>query len=243
MKNIAFALICIVVFLSCKKTTPTTSTTTTDNVVTGNISGKTTQIDQYGNTPSSGLNGVTVSLDNSTVTAVTDNSGNYILQGVKPGVYTIFFNKQGCEAYEIQQVNFPGNGTLYENGYAVQKPTFQFASATAVNVVDSIFHQNRVKVTLNLSPNTNSLNLSYITGANNSIDTINPGQGSFYNIQIPPNTSTFTFNTAFFGFTSATGSYVKIYPYSGGGVSYHDYGTNSNKFLGYGTPLAAIKVN
>ena len=70
-----------------------------------------------------------------------------------------------------------------------------------------------------------------------------PDRGNFFGVQIPPNTSTFTFNTTQWGSISNTGSYVKIYPYSGGGVSYHDYGTNSNKFLGYGTPLAAIKVN
>ena len=64
-------------------------------------------------------------------------------------LYTIMSsNKQGYDPFEIQQVNFPGNGTLYENGYAVQKPAFQFASATAINVVDSIIHQNKIKVTL-----------------------------------------------------------------------------------------------
>ena len=92
MKNIMFILIFTVVFLSCKKTTPTTPTTTTDNVITGNISGKTIQYDQYGHTLTSGLNGINVSLDNSTVTAVTNNSGNYTLQGVRPGVvyYNVF---------------------------------------------------------------------------------------------------------------------------------------------------------
>ena len=85
MKKILFSLLAMLLITSCKKKE--------SDPITGEISGNVKQYDQYGEQLSAGRSGVVVTINNSNVTATTDESGNYTLKKVPQGVYTIYFNK------------------------------------------------------------------------------------------------------------------------------------------------------
>lgn len=246
MKNLIIlpALVSFLLIASCKKKETATETP----VATGTIAGKTSQYDQYGNLLSTGLNNVTIFLDNDNVTAVTDNSGNYSLEGVKPGIYTISFSKPGGGLFQIQQVNFPGNGTLYKDGIVIETPTFNFTSVTSVLVDSSVsqyYPAKWIKTVFNLSPVSKAVQAAVLLGSSGNLD-INKA-GSYFRpfiVSVPANTSSYSAMINISSYSNLTGDlYVKIYPYSGYTMSYHDYSTGNNINQGYGPPSAAIKIN
>jgi len=239
MKKITFIFICLTIIFSCKKDDKpvenNNTNNTNSNVINGNISGSIKQFNQNGELLSSGLNGVTITLDNDNVSTTSDTSGKYNLQGVKPGIYTIFYSKPGCETYQIQQVNFPGNGILFKDATLIETPTFSLESATMT--MDSSNLHSSIKVSLKLSPNSKDVWVGFISGPDNSVDINKSNYYGPFVYKIPASTSTYTFKTN----SLSSNNFGKIYTYAGNQSSYYDYATKTNKQQGFGASLAAIK--
>jgi hypothetical protein len=245
MKHLLYLPLILILIGSCKKKK---AADPESQVATGSITGKTTQFSQYGEKLTTGLNNVTVSLDNDVTTTVTDNAGNYTLSGVKPGIYTIFFTKPGCGVYQVQQVNFPGNGTLYQDGTLIENPTFTFLSATAKTDTGSApILIPALHINIKLNPNPKAISAMIVLGPTDDLDLNKSGSYiRMFSFTIPANTSDFISSMSY---RPDEGAYAKIYPYSGNSISYsgnsisyHNYATNTNIFLGYGAALPAIKI-
>lgn len=245
MKKIAILFICLAIIFSCKKDSKPVETTTTNSgteVIKGNITGSTVQYNQYGEELKTGLNSVTVSLDNDNVTAITDEAGKYTLIGVKPGIYVISLSKPGCTTFKIQQVNFPGNGTLNQSPrQIVETPTFSFQSATANWEKDSTFKNKlNLKINLNLNSNSKEIWAAIITGTTSNIDIMKTND-IVRTFKIPANKTTYSFyyNASI---SDTSNLYVKIYTSAGLYEAYRDVQDNNLVYSGIGAGLPAVKV-
>lgn len=239
MKHLIFTGLILFSFLSCKKKETTAETP----LITGSISGKVDQYNQSGEKLSSVLNQVSISLDNDIATATTDEKGNYSLSNVKPGIYTIFFNKPGCKTFQIQQVNFPGNGTLFKDAELVETPTAEFLSAT-LKYGDTLWNDHsfpKLTIHIKLKPVTITTWFTIVYGSGLEIDFDKNGTYStFQSYQILPNTSDYKFNLVMA--SGAQYNFARIYPYSGYTSGYYDYNNKTSIKIGYGKPLPAQKI-
>ena len=250
MKKAIFIFICLAGIISCKKDIKTTEPApTTNNVITGNITGSTVQYSQYseyGNELKTGLNGVTVSLDNDNVTATTDEAGNYTLVGVKPGIYVISLSKPGCVTYKIQQVNFPGNGTLKMGVVEIiETPTHTFQSATASFEKDSVHPSSgslRLKINIKLNPNSKDLWAAVFTGTNSNMDLSNLRDFP-WSYKIPANKSDYSFYTTY-PMTGIDTSkvYVKVFAGSARTNYFTEGPNNTMVYQGVGAGLPVVKA-
>lgn len=239
MKNLLCLAAFILLLSSCKKKGTSTSETT------GNISGKVTQYNQYGETMTNDLNNVVVRLDNDAVASLTDNGGNYTLSGVRPGIYTIYFSKPGCGVYKIQQVNFPGNGTLYnKNAELVETPTFNFRSASFTFTPSSDRPEASITINIKLDPQLRDVRAYVVVGKTASLDITNHrSEAEALYFVIPANTSDFTATLRYSHPNyKASELYAKVYTYAGRSVTYQDISTKSIVLFGHGQALPAVKI-
>ncbi len=244
MKKLLIMALCIGALAQCKKKTesePDPIAATPEP--TGSIMGNVAQRDQYGALYTTGLNTTTVSLFGTSYKTVTDASGNYTLSGVPASMYDIVTEKPGCPLYRIQQINFPGSGTMYRNTSVCDKPTYTFNSAV---VKDSVNGSHKVAVTINMNNNSNYTSAMILYSTSNTIDIDVPSSYFKANLfTIPDNKTTYT-NFDLMASGLATGTYyVKIYPfnYSDGGFYSQTTGsTNVVKYVAYGTPLPTYSL-
>lgn len=239
MKKLIYVSLCVLALSNCTKKN---TTTIVESPATGTISGNTEQYNQYGELLKTGLNNVTVTLDNDPASTTTDEYGNYTLSGIKPGVYSISFSKPGCTTYKLQQVTFPGNGTLYKNGFAIENPTYTLLNASIT--LDTTHTQNSNQVITikgNITPSTKPVNVTVFISTNP--DLTNNTSGNFTRvISIPANTSSFTNTFGYPIYDWSTNIYAKLYASNVYTFSYHEFTTNSNVLLGYGNSLATVKL-
>lgn len=242
MKKIIFASILALAVTACKKQGakgdqgpqgPAGTGTT------GTITGKVTQYNQYGIKDSVALNTVTISVEGKNFTAITDENGKYSLENIPPGIYNLSFKKPGYGVWQQQQVNFPGNGTLYQDGYVAQKPTYTFAGC---KVRDSIIGgEHRIYVTTNLAPAlAYATSVVVISGKSAALDLADPlSYDGLTSKTVPANTGS---NTYLLELGTTGTKYYKVYPYANvtvTGRNYYDYSKDKAVYTAYGSPWGA----
>ncbi len=255
MKKIILSALCIIALASCKKETiegpqgpaGTNGTNGTNGSgTTGTIIGKLKQYDQYGVPYTTGLNTVTVSVETTTISAVTDATGTFTISNLAPGVYDLALNKPNCGVQKYQQITFPGNGTLYISENICDKATYAFTGGYAKDTVISSVTSIRFNLAYASAAKNRNVIVLYSTA--NAIDASNPASyDSYQTIIIGANTTSFTNNTGigsnfFSPFASGSTFYAKIYPcnYNLGG--YYDYVLGRQVFTGVGTPLPTFTL-
>ncbi|MDP3556422.1 MAG: hypothetical protein Q8T03_03545 [Bacteroidota bacterium] len=240
MKNIILSFICVMALGSCKKEKvegPQGAQGNPGNGISGNISGKITQVNQFNTNYSSGLNTTTVSIDGTSLSTITDIIGNYTLSSVPPGIYDISLNKNGCGLTKLQQVNFPGNGTLYLNGTISDKATHTFTNG-AVTV-----NGQQINTLVNYPSSVNTKAGIVILGKMPNVDITNPtSYDAVQQFYIFPSTTTYSTNFSFaifdsIAYPSGTTIFAKIYPTTNASSGYTDYSIGKFIYTGFGTPL------
>lgn len=237
MKKIFIYCFLVVLFFSCKKSKTTENTA--NSTPTGSITGKVTQLDQYGIVSSNSLNNVTVSLIGTNISTISDASGNYTLSNVPAGMYTLKTEKPGCRPYQIQQINFPGNGTMYKDTYTFDIPTFSFNSAY---IKDSMqFSIRKLFININLNPINKEVGY-FIIASKTGVPDINDASTfttPFIPMSILPNTS--NYNYFYPPITESGTYYLKVYPYvlnkGSNYPQYFDYNSNKYVYVGQGNPI------
>ena len=257
MKNIILVFFTIVLLISCKKTTgpagpqgpqgPTSPNGNGSGKIIGTVRqysafnvGAESATSQY----TSSLNHVTVSIDGTTISTVTDTLGNYTLNNVPEGVYDLLYVKQNAGLSKKQQVVFPGAGTLYVSPDSVfDKPTTVFTAGYLKDTVNVTITSHFVKLNFRCIPQNKLQVLMVIFGKDNSVSLDNclSYEVTYF--------STFgTFNGFYSSFTypqlfpsiypSGTVFYARVYSLSTFKPSYYDYEKNKAVYTNYGTPLA-----
>ncbi len=106
------------VFAGCTKTTTIVEVQPPS---TGKIEGS-VQLEEMDCTPSASSAGVTVNLLGTTYSAITDSVGDFILDSIPAGYYTIHFSKPGFEEYYDGPFPFIGAGTdIYSKGLEIAR--------------------------------------------------------------------------------------------------------------------------
>lgn len=248
MKKIFLSLCCVSILISCKKEVvegpqgPQGIPGTNATAGTGTISGSVRQYDTYSNLVLTNLNTTTVSIDGSTLSAVTDASGNYSLTNVPNGVFDLSFNKTGAGLKKINQVVFPGSGKLVLNTSLFDKPDYVFNSGYIKDTIS--FSSPSYLVNLKMNPINKSRFALIIFGKTSAVDLANPASYEWENaISLSPNSvgyyGAFSMeHQGFNNFVSGSTIYVKVYPVSNPNSTYYDYINDKEVYTNYGTPLA-----
>jgi hypothetical protein len=251
MKKTILTILCLSALLACKKEKvegppgPQGPAGANGSNSTGTIRGTVPQFDQYSVKQSSGLNTTTVSVDGTNISTVTDAEGKYGISGLAPGVYDLSYIKPGCGLAKMQQIVFPGNGTLSMNCDVYEKPSYSFSNGFAKDTIMFGAHYlkygfqlapvNKTRYYLVLYSNTSSVNiadpLSYFHSSQNTI---------FSNASTVSSQSQFT-GGIFDEFDSGATLYLKFYPMSNS-ARYTDLVTGEDVYTNVGTPLPTYTV-
>lgn len=213
---------------------------------TGIVTGKVKQYDQYNVQYTTNLNTTTVSVEGTTISTVTDASGNYSLTNVGAGVLDLVYNRPNSGLNKINQIVFAGAGTLFLNENVYDKASYTFSGGYAKDTTQ--FSNSGVLYRLYYTTNTKQRSAVAIFGKTASVDISDPSTYEFdYYMNIPANTTTtaqmFSYgNSAFNAFNSGDMIYVKIYPLSNTGSGYYNYVLNRQVLTGGGTPLPTTFV-
>jgi len=62
--------------------------------------------------------GVSITVEGTTKSAITDVNGRFVLSGITTGIYNLVFSKAGYGTYKIISFQFVGGGTAYSGGTA-----------------------------------------------------------------------------------------------------------------------------
>lgn len=241
MKKLLIVALCIGVLTQCKKEEAEPEpqpALTTYTPPTGSITGKANQYDPSGASYTTNLNTATVSLLNTNISTVSDAAGNYTLNGVPSGMYTICIKRPGSRTCQFQQVSFPGSGVMFKDIHIADSATAIFSSATVKDTLQ--FSQHKMAVKINLIPSSTGAGALVIYSKTGIPDINNYSSfGTNYNyMSISANSSSAQSNIMVSG---GAGTYnVRIYPYSNSpsyGEKYYDYPTAKYVFIGQGTPL------
>ena len=119
------------VILGCKGETGPTGPS--GPLLTGNIEGYAILYHEYDYAyPNS--SGITVSLEGTTMSTMTDSTGWWKLQDITTGTYNIIFEKIGFFSKKIYSVQFVGGGTLYLNQKNYAPVLFELPSFTISSI-------------------------------------------------------------------------------------------------------------
>jgi hypothetical protein len=247
MKKTIFCICALMALVSCKKEKiegpagPQGPAGNNGNVPSGAIAGKVRQYDQHGIEYTTGLNTTTVSLEGTTMSSVTDVTGNYTISNVPPGVYNLAITKPGAGLIKQEQVTFPGNGTLFNSNNVSDLPSFTLSNGY---IKDTTFFGNtQVKVNFNLPAANKARAVALVFGSSPAVDIANNASYSVLNqLTVSANSSVVQSQfgmggSGFNAFPAGSTVYVKIYPVSVTGNSYYNYINDRNVYTSYGTPF------
>jgi hypothetical protein len=185
-------LLCGVILIlttdACNRYDNITEVTTPNGAITGFIF----PVDYMGR-PVSDKSGITVSLEGTSISAKSDQTGKWTLSNVPAGVYTISFSKSDYSTNKVVAYQFVGNGTAFIPAtYIPQEPPFK-------SNIDSVVFVNNDSDTL--------VTLSYsLSGApQNYSRALTIYMHSQPDISSVPSKFT-TFTTGFMSTNSTTGS-------------------------------------
>lgn len=249
MKHFLLPILCLSAILSsCKKDTvegpqgPQGPAGANGSAPSGTLAGKARQYDEFGVEYTTSLNTVTVTVDGTNLSTVTDASGNYSIPNVPPGVYNVTFTKPGAGLYKATQVTFPGNGILYNTASVVDKATTVITSAV---VKDTMFFSTpQIKFQIATTPLSKSRTFMLVFGKTANIDLADPSSyNNIYTTNMQSgasgiNGTTNISGTNYNAFSSGSTIYVKVYPIATSYTGYYDAAIDENVYTTYGTPFA-----
>ncbi len=203
----------------------------------GSISGMVRQYDANGDELATDLNTATVSVIGTTISTVTNATGQYTLANLQNSMYDLSVQRPGSNLMKIKQVNFPGKGNMIINLRSVENPTLIL---TNIRVVDTVqFGSKGIAIFIPVLP-------VYITGvavlgktaallpddaASHEYSTVLYQFGGMPNTFIDYNNETLKK-----GFSKGSTIYIKVFPANMMG-NYVDPETEKYLYSVYGQPF------
>jgi len=213
-----FLIVCVIE-VGCKGDTGTAGPTGPSGpLLTGNTSGLVSLIDTNGVLPAN-KSGVSVSVEGTSKTAVTDSTGHWIIDSLTTGVYTIDISKATYGSTKIQNFQFIGGGTTYLGDLSLSEvPNFQVSNLTYTTGNGFI----DVSGTLTLgSPQTTGRNILLFIGNSSNVSSTPANYLGVFNAFANGSATTFTQRLTTANLTSlgiGTGSAAFIVAYSSSAV-------------------------
>ncbi len=249
--TILLLVVLCVVEIGCKgdagTTGPTGPTGPGGPSLMGNTSGLVSLIDTNGALPTN-KSGITVSVEGTSKTAVTDSTGHWIIDSLTTGVYTIDISKATYGSTKIQNFQFIGGGTTYLGDLSLSEvPNFQVSNltyTTGTNYID-------VSGTLTLgSPQATGRNILLFVGNTSNVSSTPANYLGVFNGFATGTSTTFTQRLTTANLTSlgiGTGSPAFIMAYSSSAVlasssRYVDQTTGKFIYTSLGNPSGVLQV-
>ena len=247
MKRIIPLLICVLLLFSCKKDKENQPEIPLPPVeLKGNISGKVTQYDQFGQAYTTNLNTTTVTIEDNGFSTVTDAQGKYSITGVTSNTYTLLFEKQGCGLIRLENTIYKIGDTTTFNASIADIPTFSLDMVYAKDTswfspsFKGIYYgastsiQNKKAMVVAIIGKTQNLNIddptTFLNYATASRADTNDFQ-RFFSYSLLKDTYTFKQDSIM---------YMRIYPVSTLGSSYFSSKYNTPVYTAHGTPYPTL---
>lgn len=215
----------------------------------GTLEGHITLADQYGTSVFTGLNNISVSIDNTGLTATTDNAGMYSFGNLNTNDYSLTINKDTTYGMtKAQGIQFVGGGILNRDAKLSQIPTFSLGSAVAVDTATAA--GNYIKIRGSVTADTKARKAVVFVGASASVSSNTTNYISFYSVNIAANATTFSLSIStndFYGMGMSSGAtaYFAVYPASSLFAStstYEDFNTGKTVFTSIGKTAMAVSA-
>jgi hypothetical protein len=202
--------------------------------------------DQYGTRLFSNLKNISVSLDNTVVTALTDSTGKYLFSGLKTGSYSLTITDSLYGTNKVQDIQFVGGGDLNRDLKLSQIPTFTLSTFLAIDTIQTAI--NYVKVEGTVAADSSARRFVVFAGASSNVSSDPATYRLFYFAQITPNSTSFSLlipASELYGAGLIAGDIVYLAAYPAAlnfntTSSYEDFTTGNLVFTSIGsTPLPA----
>ena len=218
-------------------------------LLTGSLQGYVSLYDDEGDRiPNNG--GVMVTLEGTLSMAMTDSAGQWQINGVPTGTYTVVFRKDGYFEERQEELQFLGGGTLHLVRVGMYRfPTFDVMSLDVSGSVgsDAITSQGVVSA---LTPSWRPVLVVY--GLTQEVSTESGKHVFFHESYAYPGVDTFrstiyldASTRSYYGLTSGAWLYVRAYPAGLGPLSRYDLVTGSYVPFHYGptpSPLDSVLI-
>ena len=239
----AFVLVASVLLFNCKGPAGDVGP-----VLIGKLTGYVNVYDEYGNRLPD-RSGVTVTVDGTGKSAISDAKGKYEIADLSTNTYNIIVSKPSFTNDTIKSVAFVGgNVAAILNVFIGQTPTFKATNLTA-GINNGYVQLSAVSsAAASKFPSYYGGFIAYFGNTNNVSN-----KNYLYSSTLPfsflaPNPN-FTLSTGYntsdlktYGFTSGSTAYIVVYPINLRGASYYNPATNSYEYTAIGTPSNVVTV-
>lgn len=233
MKKLAITFLIIGIFFQCKKKDEPQPEPVgqTSGITNSTIVGKVSQYDQFGLIKTSGLNTTTISINTSSSSTVTDALGNYTINNVPEGSYTLTSKSPSCRAVSNYSVVLSKNSVKALDISMCDTATYTFTSCLVRDSLIAAINTHYTYMKIGLTPLTGKAGVLVLFGSNQNVNIKDPN--SYFDLitfQIPANVSTYDKYLAN-ALPSGT-TYLKIYPlpYNSLPIGQY-YMVDSNKYM------------
>lgn len=233
LKN-TLSVFALLAFLSCKKDTSNIPVITTGKI-TGTVS-------LYGerSTALSSSDGMTVSIDGTGFTTVTNAAGSYQFENVPNDSYTLTFSKAGFGTFKL--FGFPHTGTGSTASVVPGKALGQL-STTTVTSQSATLVGDAVQISATINPAaTSSARRGIRIFFDNNANVSNASYKSFSQVYFTSNIPSVLFNKEdiyAMGFAAGSTVYVRVYGDSFFANDYEDVATGATIFPNLNTNSSA----
>jgi hypothetical protein len=257
MKNkkigIAFLLmeaIGILFFSACKKdvTGPAGPQGPPGTAYTGSITGFVSLYDQYGTKQTTNIANINVSIDNTTKTSLTDNSGKYSFSNLSTGSYSLSITDSLYGADKVQNIALLTGQSNHDVKLSAI-PTFSLTTVTAIDTIQASV--NYVKVRGTIAADTKAREVVVFFGSSSTVSSVPANYVLSYSKAITANSTSFFILVPVSdlygaGLTTGSTAYFSVYPAAVSFAStstYEDLNTGKTVYNAIGTsPLTANAV-
>jgi len=153
--------------------------------------------------------GVSITVDGSAKSAITDVNGRFVLSGMITGTYNLVLNKAGYGSYKVVCFQFVGGGTAYVgNCFLTRIPNFKISGLTATSSAGVINLNGIISGTV---PTNYAIFIAFLNS--NALVSSQPSNYESYQI-IGFNSSSSSVTTSFSSTDLVKGQivYLRIYP-------------------------------
>lgn len=203
-----FSALILVIISSCGSDDSDGGSTPTS----GNIVGSVNLFDDKTN--SLDASGMSVSVQGTSFSDITDSQGNFQIDDVPFGDVILIYTKTGYGTFQSGTIDHDGANS--GSTFITSSPSLGQVSTTAITEASASFSGNDLEVSVTTNPGGNSNNPIYVTvflSTSNSVsNTENEGVFGPWDIRINPTTLTISESElSDFGFSSGQTIFIKVY--------------------------------
>jgi hypothetical protein len=181
---------------SCKKQTGADGAQgpqgTPGPVLSGNLKGFVSHYDLNGAKMLSGLSGDTLTIDGTSLMAVTDASGAYTFNNLTTGSYNVTVKHIGFGSTKVQSIQFAGGGDTYKNALISKIPNTNVVALNTVATTTAGVNYIVTSGTITAAPYQQTVLLFFGNPNSNTPSAVTSDYSISYSVNVAANATTFS---------------------------------------------------